>query len=220
MRELSCGECLELCPDVALGIAEAEERAAVLAHVERCRACREELTSSSDVADILCVLVPAADPPDGFATRVVDAISSVSRSAPDRRDPRRLYRRPLAVVAAVVLAAAVGAGGWLATGGGAPAQATAQTVTLLSHDHRIGQVTAVGGKRPWISVAVRLRTGSTAVRCEVEDADGRWWTIGTFEVRGGRGYWAAPLTHRASIRRAELITAHGQVLATASFPRS
>ncbi len=232
MRELSCSECKELCPDVALGIADAEERAAVLAHVECCRSCRDELASSSDVADLLYVLVPPADPPDGFASRVVDAISSSSTSAPsgsmstpsspapDNRFPRRSYRRPLSVAAAVVLAAAIGVGGWLAAGGGSAPTVVVRTAALVRHDHHIGQVTTATGDKPWISVDVRLGTGITVVRCVVEDADGGWRTVGTFDLHDGRGYWAAPLPHGVSVQRAELTTASGRVLASASLLRA
>ncbi len=219
MRDLPCGECLELCPEVALGIGAAEERAAVLAHVEQCRSCRDELASSSDVADLLYVLVPPADPPHGFASRVVDAISSASRQAPEPVDSRRSYRRPLSVAAAVVLATAIGVGGWLAAGGGGGStpSAAVRTAALVSHDHRLGQVTTATGGKPWISVEVRLPAGTTAVRCEVEGADGHWRTIGTFDVHDGRGYWATSLPHGMSVMRAELTTARGQVLATASL---
>ncbi len=231
MRELSCSESQELCPDVALGIADAEERAAVLAHVESCRSCRDELASSSDVADLLYVLVPPAEPPDGFASRVVDAISSsastsssvvstLASPAPENRFRRRSYRRPLSVAAAVVLAAAIGVGGWLAAGGGSSPAGTVRTAALVWHDRQIGQVTTETGDKPWISVDVRLGTGTTMVRCEVADADGTWQTVGTFDVHNGHGYWAAPLPPGVSVQRAELTTTRGQVLASASLVRS
>jgi ferredoxin len=216
MRELSCAECLEVCPDVALGIADAESRANVLTHVERCRSCRDELSSLSDVADLLCVLAPHVDPPRGFASRVVYALSPSSRPEPRARPARRSYVRPL-VAAAVLLAAATGVGGWLAAGGGSGPSYTAEAAPLVAHHQSIGQVTLVPGDKPWMSVAVRLRAGTTVVRCEVENVRGAWWTIGTFVVHNGHGYWAAPLPHALSVQRAELVTSNGDILAAASF---
>ncbi len=220
MRELSCGECVELCPEVALGVADAEERAIVLTHVERCRSCQDELTSLSDVADQLYVLVPRVDPPQGFAARVADGISSSSRPEPQAPRPRRRYARPLSVAAAVVLAAAIGIGGWLAAGGGSAPSVTVRTAALVSHGHRVGQMMVVPGKKPWISVAVRLRERTAVVRCQVEGEAGGWHTIGNFDVYDGRGYWVAPLPHGLSVRRAELVTARGDVLASASLAQA
>jgi hypothetical protein len=217
MRELSCSECVELCPDVALGVADAEERATVLTHVERCRSCRGELASLSDVADLLYVLVPPVAPPRGFATRVAEGISSSSRPEPEAPSSRRRFVRPLAVAAAIVLAAAIGIAGWLAAGGGSAPSVAVQTAALISHDHRVGQVMTVPGKKPWISVAVHLTTRTTVVRCQVRGESGGWHTIGTFDVNDGRGYWVAPLPHGLTVRWAELVTTRGHVLASASL---
>lgn len=217
MRDLSCAECLELCPDVALGIADAENRASLLSHVERCRSCRDELSSLSDVADLLCVLAPPVDPPRDFASRVVNAISPPSRPEPRARPSHRSYVRWLSVAAVVVLALAAGVGGWLAAGRASAPSATVDTAPLLSHHHSIGQVTMVPGQKPWLSVAIRFRTRSTVVRCEVENVEDGWWTIGTFVVHDGYGYWAAPLPHALAVRRAELVSPSGRVLAVASF---
>ncbi len=220
MRELYCDECLELCPELALGVADAEDRAVVLSHVESCRSCRDELASLSDVADLLSLLVPPVEPPRGFASHVVDALSLSSRPAPHTQRSRRARVRPLSVAAALVVAAAVGVGGWLASGGGGVTPSiTEQTAPLLSHHRRIGEVTMVPGKKPLITVAVDLRTSAAVVRCQVESEGGSWHTVGTFDLYDGRGYWAAPLPRGLSFRRAELTTARGRVLATASLGR-
>lgn len=220
MRERSCAECLELCPEVALCIAEAEDRADVLAHVERCRSCGDELSSLSDVADLLCELVPPVAPPLGFTSRVTDAISESSRPEPLVPFSRKSLARPLSVAAAVVLAAAIGAGEWLATDGLSRPSVTVETAPLLAAHHTIGQVVTVPGASPWISVTAHLGASTTTVRCEVEGAKGGWWTIGTFHVYDGHGYWAAPLPHGLTVRRAELATPHGRVLATAFLAES
>jgi hypothetical protein len=221
VRELSCAECMELSPDVALGIAVAEDRAIVLAHIERCRPCRDELNTLGDLADALCQLAPPVEPPTGFAGRVVDAISARSSSEPApavaTRTTRRRYLRPVSVAAAVTLAAAGGVGGWLAAGGGSGPVPAVETASFVSGHETIGQVMVVPGDAPWISVAVHVRAGTTVVRCQVKNAQGRWWTLGTFDVSGGRGYWAAQLPYGVVVRGAELLTPGGHVVATATL---
>jgi hypothetical protein len=218
MSELSCAQCAELLPDVALDIADARDRAGVLAHVEQCRSCRDELATLSGVADRLYVLVPPVEPSHGFATRVVASISRRSRIEPRVPSPRRRYVRPLSVAAAVVLAAAVGVGGWLAAGGGSSGPSHAvETASFVAGHHTVGEMTMVPGARPWISVAVHLPRGTTHVRCEVENPNGTWRTIGTFHVYEGWGYWAAPLPRGMVVHGAELLTSSGHVLAKTSL---
>lgn len=224
MRELSCAECMELSPDVALGIAVGEDRARVLDHVERCRSCRDELKSLGDVADTLYQLATPVDPPDGFASRVATAISA--QSPPEHRvrvfsrTARRRYVRPLSVAAAALLAAGVGVGGWLAAGGGPGSVPAVETASFVSGHETVGQVMVVPGEAPWMSVAVHIHSATTAVRCEVETAKGALWTVGTFDVKGGHGYWAAPLPYGLAVRGAELVMPGGRVVATASLAQA
>jgi anti-sigma-K factor RskA len=216
MSELACPECIELCPDVALGIADAEDRASVLEHIERCRSCRDELGTLSGVADLLGELVPPVEPPASFASRVVSSISRPSRAEQRAPSSRRSYVRPLSVAAAVVVAAAIGVGGWLAArGGSGPSQV--ETSSLFSHDRAVGQVVVASGTKPWISVSVHVDTRSKAVRCEVEASNGAWRTIGTFDVYDGWGFWSAPLPSGVVVRRAELLTPDGKVVAAAAL---
>lgn len=220
MRELSCAELIELCPEVALGVADAQDRASVLAHVERCRACRDELGTLSDASDLLCAAVPPVEPPSDLAPRVVKAISRSSRDRSRPPSSRRSAVRPLSVAAAVVLATALGVGGWLATGNSTSPPSSVAMAPFFSAHRTVGQVVTVPGEEPWISVAVHLRTAVPKVRCEVESAGGRWQTVGSFDVYHGWGYWAAPLRHGTVLRRAELLTPAGKVIATASFARA
>ena len=53
-----CHEIRELAAELALGIADGEDRARVLEHVADCADCRREVESFSAVADELLVLAP------------------------------------------------------------------------------------------------------------------------------------------------------------------
>lgn len=108
---MSCEELRDLAADVALGIADGEERAEALRHLSTCAQCRRHVEQLSLVADELLLLAPIQEPPAGFETRVVEALGL--QRPPRRRlgrwfAPGRLARRlapPLA--AAAVTAAAL-----------------------------------------------------------------------------------------------------------------
>lgn len=217
MRDLSCAACVELCPDVGLGAAGAEDRAAVLAHVERCATCAATLRAMTDLGDGLCGLIAPIEPPHGFERRVLAGIRDAV--PPDARPTlvQRLRARPLAVAAAVVVAVALALGGWaVGQTTSAPASAVV-TAALVSHDQSAGKVVLVPGPHPWISMTVNLATSSAVVRCQVRDRAGRIVTLGTFSLDGGYGSWASPLPAGLMVKGARLTTPGGRVLASASL---
>ena len=102
--DAQCDEIRVLLPELALGIADGEDRSRALEHAATCADCRRELESLSTVADELLELAPAAEPPAGFETRVLGALH------PDRRRARRTFRRPFAFAAVALATAAMTAG--------------------------------------------------------------------------------------------------------------
>src|SRR5262245_6547386 len=101
--EMSCGQVRELAAELALGIADGQERDAALRHVATCPDCRAEVGDLSRVVDDLIVLAPEHEPPPGFAARTVDRLGV--------RAPRRIrWRSALTLAASIVLAIALGAG--------------------------------------------------------------------------------------------------------------
>lgn len=219
MSELSCAESAELSAELALGVADATDRVAVLAHVEHCAGCATSLRSMTDVADGLAALLPPVTPPAGFDARVLHAITTASGGRPGPARLERLARRPIVAAAAAVVAAAVlGLGGWLVGEKAAAPSTPVETAALVSHRTTVGQVVVVPGPDPWISMTVHLQAASAVVRCEVREADGVRRTLGTFTIVDGYGYWAAPLPYGAAVRDATLVTSKGHVLATATLP--
>lgn len=113
-----CRDCLELAPELALRVLPGRDRARVIAHAENCPTCRRRLAQLSDLADGLVALLPPAEPPAGFESRVLDALpapddaptTSTAPAAPFGRAARP-RRSLLAAAAAAVLVASV-AGGW------------------------------------------------------------------------------------------------------------
>jgi hypothetical protein len=106
---VSCASVREIAAELALGIADGEERARALEHLAECPACRAHVERLAAVADDLAMLAPAADPPAGFEDRT----NAAMRPAPRRR---RGLGRVLAApaLAAVTAALIAGAAVWLA----------------------------------------------------------------------------------------------------------
>ena len=98
-----CAETRGVLPELALGIADGEQRALALEHVAGCAHCRRELEELASVTDELVALAPRREPPAGFEDRVLKRLKV--RRAPKRPARRRL--RYLSFAAAVLAAAAV-----------------------------------------------------------------------------------------------------------------
>lgn len=216
MPERTCTDWQADMAEVALGVADARERAELLAHLERCGRCRAELGALSEVADGLLALAPPAAPPAGFESAVLAALGDTSS-----RGSRRRRHRPRLAVATALLAAALGAVGWWAAAdlGKSPgAPGTTVVTAALRHGHRaVGEIVVVERSAPWMSVAVDTGAPSATVRCVVTGAGGQAVTVGTFRTDGGYGYWAAPLPAGIAVRGARLVAADGHVLATATL---
>lgn len=97
-----CAGIREILPELALGVADGEQRAQALEHVARCPDCRRELEQLSSLADGLIALAPEREPPAGFENRVLDNLAI----RPTRRPPARRRLRRLALAAALPAVAA------------------------------------------------------------------------------------------------------------------
>ena len=97
-----CAKIREALPEVALGIADGEQRALALEHIAGCPDCRRRLEEFSSLADELITLAPQREPPPGFENRVLDRLDIRQR----RRRPARRRLRRLAFAAAVPAVAA------------------------------------------------------------------------------------------------------------------
>ena len=99
---MSCEEMHELAADVALDIADGEQRADALRHLAGCAECRRLVEQLSEVADGLLMLAPVQEPPAGFESRVLERLGLFGRPSP----ARRLRRITLRVAPALAAAAA------------------------------------------------------------------------------------------------------------------
>jgi hypothetical protein len=86
VAEPTCEDFKDLGAELALGILGGRDRAAALAHSERCLSCRAELWRLFDLANRIISLIPEAQPPVGLEARVLAAM--VPRPAKDHADRR------------------------------------------------------------------------------------------------------------------------------------
>src|SRR5215475_15965457 len=88
--EMGCDQVRDLAADLAIGIADGQERDAALRHAATCPSCRRLVSELSSVVDDLLLLAPSHEPPPGFASR------TVARISPPAARGRRLGIRPAA----------------------------------------------------------------------------------------------------------------------------
>jgi hypothetical protein len=79
---MTCAQVHDMAAELALGVLIGRERAAALAHLEGCKACREEVRRLRVVGGRLLELLPTAEPPAGFETRVLERLGMAAPSAP------------------------------------------------------------------------------------------------------------------------------------------
>jgi Putative zinc-finger len=193
-----CEETRELVAELALGIADGEERARVLEHVADCADCRRELERDSAIADGLLTLAPEEEPPLGFELRVLRAIEP----PPARR--RRVLPR-LAFVGAVAAAVAITAAALLAGFRDDRRLAEHYRATLAqAHGSYFGArrledaagrpggvLFAYDGSPSWILVTVDPLYRSAVERAELVTRTGRRIPLASFEL--ARGAWGGAL---------------------------
>jgi hypothetical protein len=98
---MSCDQTRDVAAELALGIADGEQRASALRHLADCADCRRLVEELSAVGDELLLLAPDIDPPAGFESRALARIAPAPR--PRRR--RRAFFGAVAMAAAAAAAA-------------------------------------------------------------------------------------------------------------------
>jgi predicted anti-sigma-YlaC factor YlaD len=220
MTTLTCAQLSDVAPELALGTLPGRQRAAALAHLDRCSDCRLTVEELSDAADALLLAAPQAAPPPGFARHVTEGFVT--------RRPRRW--RAIVRVAAVAAAALAIAGGSLVTLVGRqstpsrPSFALQKPGVRMTHfvpvtDEELhGDVFASADRPSWVFMTVQDDGSSDAYRCQVQVANGQWIDVGTFQLHDGAGSWGkAVTTDLHQLKAVRLIDEQGSVAASASL---
>jgi hypothetical protein len=230
--EMGCEQVREVAAELAIGIADGQQREAALGHAAACPDCRRLISELSSVVDDLLLLAPSHEPPPGFAARTV---ARRPRATPAAARHIRRGRRwvPRLVVAASVVAA-------LAVGAGAAYQGTASerqlagsyravlaqgrgsffaSAPLRGPTGTVGTVFGYQGRPSWLFATVHLpNTGAERFDVELVTRDGRHLPAGTAVLGGTHGTWGAQipidLTNLAQLRFA---SADGQTTIVANL---
>ena len=210
---MDCERVQELAPELALGIADGEERAEALRHLADCADCRRLLERLSEVSDELLTLAPVQEPPPRFEAGVLDRLEV----APRRRR-RRLARVALTRVAPPVVAAAIAALALVAVYHDDRDLAERYRETLERADGRYFQAselvdpagaragTAFGyeGSPSWVMLIVDPGHREGISRAELVARDGERVPLAGFALDAASGSWggtiSTPLGEVAAIR--------------------
>jgi anti-sigma-K factor RskA len=213
--------------ELALGILTGRDRAATLAHVDSCPRCAEELEQLAHAADAVVRVAPELEPTVGFEVRLFSRMG-LAETPPVPQAPgrgRRVVRRVtgtprwVMAVAAAVIVLAIGVSiGWTQQRATGPVGAEIATADLIANGSAVGNVNTYGGSKPWMLVTLADSWSDGKVTCEVVTNDGVTHTVGSFTAKDGYGAWGAPLrVAPQDIKKAEVVSSNGAVIATASL---
>jgi hypothetical protein len=228
---MRCEDVQGLAAEIALGIADGEERAEALQHLSTCADCRRAVEQLTQVSDELLMLAPVQEPPPGFETRVVESLGL--ERAPRRRArwfaPRRLALRVGPALAAAAVTATV-----LVSVYHDDVQTADRYRDTLAQAHgqyfeaerltdatgaKAGVAFGYEGSPSWLLVTVDRSHRDQVASGELITKDGRTIRLRSLEL-DSKGSWGAAIPVKlynvASVRL--LGDAPGEVL-VASFPR-
>ena len=228
-----CDEHADNLAELALGILTGRERAATLAHVDACPRCAEELEQLAHVSDAVVSIAPQMEPPVGFEVRLFSRMGLTEAPPTPRVAPARRRATPLrwvaasprwalaaaAVVIALVLGLSLGlSSGPVRTGPTQSLRHEVETAALTEKGRTVGRVSTYGGTNPWMIVTLAGSSTDGRVTCEVVTANGVTQKVGSFSAKDGYGAWGAPLrVAPQDVRKAEIVSSNGTVIATASL---
>lgn len=221
---MRCEELRELAPDIALDIADGEQRAAALRHLEGCGECRRLVEELSQLSDELLRVAPTHEPPEGFESRVIERLGL--------RKPRRrrLARRALQLAGPPIAAAAITAAALVAVYHDDHETASSYRETLDRANGRYfqadtlrdpagdeaGTAFAYEGSPCWIFVTVDPAHRADVSSAQLVTKDGRSIRLGDFWLDHQFGSWGGAIpVHLDQVAAFRLLGKHpGEVLET------
>jgi hypothetical protein len=232
MTTRTCAQVREVAAELALDLLEGAERAAVLAHLENCAPCRNEVSSLTEASAQLLLLAPDSEPSPGFAAGVVAEVHRLSTPDLPNRPPtapatasRRWGRRAFAFAAVAVAVLALVATVVVRLGAGGESEA-------LTADMRTGSGATVGrvsveADEP-TTVTVSVPGWDELVRGYAEPVDATYWLAvehddGSRDLHPLRpdddNIWVVPVDHDpGSIATVSVLDRQGRVWCSARLP--
>jgi hypothetical protein len=221
-----CASCRELCPELALGLVTGPERADAFTHLQGCTGCREHLAVLTRLHDELLALIPEAEPPLSFETRVLAPLATTRTGRGPLRPAALVVAGVVAGAAAVALISAAVLGGSFhpATEPAAPSAAVTAGerpvlfAALTAGSREVGQVYAHTDTPSWVYVYVEAGPGQGPLTCTVMRRDGTAAASAPLPRADGDAFWGGPVPiDRATLAGVRVTDATGALLATARF---
>jgi len=212
--EMGCDQVRELAADLAIGIADGQQRDAALRHAATCPGCRRLVSELSSVVDDLLLLAPSQEPPSGFAARTLARISPpAARRRATRPGARhfpagRRWLPRLAVAASIIAALGVGAGTvYQVTSADRRLADSYRSVLTQGQGSffaaapvrgptgRAGTLFGYQGNPSWLWATVHMPdAGAQRFSVQLITRDGRHLPAGTAVLGGSRDTWAAQIS--------------------------
>jgi hypothetical protein len=187
-----CERLADIAAELALGIADGEERASALEHLSGCPDCRARVERLAALADELLLVAPAAEPPPGFEGRVVQSIRPPV--------PSRARRFAIPVAAALAAAACAAAAVWFALGDDRELADSYRDTLAVAHGEYfdaapvelpggqdVGYVYGYQGRTSWVFAVIYDGVTDGRYELEVVTDDGRRLPLRPMDVAGGHG---------------------------------
>lgn len=206
-KALTCEDVDEVAADFALGLVDGETRSGVVAHIEKCAACRAQVNEFTDAADSLLLLVPETEPPAGFESRVLEKIG--------RRRPNRLWLGAIAAVLILVLATAAAVA--VLSRRSPSNQTTAVVATMRSTAGTdVGRAIVTNESDAWLYMSATSGEVKGKMACDLVLKDGSVMRLGEFNAEDGSAEWDGS-THvpKSRIREIRVTDAGGTVVGSA-----
>ncbi|WP_214368039.1 anti-sigma factor family protein [Pseudonocardia sp. H11422] len=187
---------------------------AALTHLQCCPPCRSQVEGLARVHDRLRALIPDAEPPPGFESRVMD------RLRPAR--PTTGWRMAAAVAVTVVLLGP----GWVPAAntapgpqaGGVAGQRSVLFAALTTQGGETGQAYAYPGDPSWLYMYLEAERPGGMVTCTLLFRDGTRMASAPIPILDGDAFWGGPApVDRTMLAGVRVTDEAGQVVATGHF---
>jgi hypothetical protein len=182
-----CRRTREVAAELALGIAEGQQRAEALDHLAACAPCRAEVDHLAATADSLLLTAGSIEPPAGFETTVLSRLDPPVMPPTTRLRSRRWLVAAAAAAALALFAVGLGVGRAVVDRDGAPDSEQVAVGTFGDGTAApVGEVRALTGEPSWLFVTIPGSAGSPLAagdyRVECVYRNGRAYTAGTLTV--------------------------------------
>jgi hypothetical protein len=91
LNDMTCAELADVAAELALGVLTGRERAVAIAHLDTCAMCREDVRQLMATGEQLRELLPPAEPPAGFETRVLARLGLPAPAGQDEQDEQERH---------------------------------------------------------------------------------------------------------------------------------